>query len=214
MKIDVLTLFPEMFRPVLAESIIKRAQEKKLVNIKVHNLRDWATDKHKRVDDKAYGGGAGMILKADVVDQAFFELKGKQSLIILTTPKGKRFNQSMAIDLTKGAHLILLCGHYGGYDQRIHDLVDMEVSMGDFILTGGEIPAMAIIDAVTRLVPDVINSESLKNETHTKRGYKQYPQYTNPREFIPKSKSLGKLEVPEVLLSGNHAEIEKWRLGK
>jgi len=248
MKIDVLTLFPKMFDPILNESIIKHAQKKGLININVHNLRNWSTDKYGTVDDTPYGGGAGMILKVDVIDRALLDLKSQissaklqtnskiqisksiskklkskipvlnlsnklnlKTKIILLTPKGKKFNQSIARNLSSYSHLLLICGHYGGYDERIRKLVDMEISLGDFVLTGGEIPAIAIIDAVTRLVPSVINPESLENETHSKKGYKQYPQYTRPRKYKAKSKQIKKLlSVPNILISGNHAKINSW----
>lgn len=232
MKIDILTLFPEMFKPILTESIIKRAQNKKLVKIKIYNLRDWATDKHGTVDDTPYGGGAGMILKVNVVDHAIADIcsncsscsscskcnSGKQSdratstcKTILLTPKGKKFTQTIAKTFYSYSHIILICGHYGGFDERIRQLVDMEVSLGDFVLTGGEIPAMAITDAVTRLVPGVINPESLKNETHSEKGYKQYPQYTRPEKYKPISKQCTNFQIPNVLLSGNHKKIKLWR---
>ncbi len=234
MKIDILTLFPKMFKPILNESIIKRAQEKGLVSIKVHNLRDWAKDKYKTVDDTPYGGGAGMILKVDVIDQALANLRSKCSncskcskrnsnkrsdstiptyRTILLTPKGKKFNQKMAKTLTQYSNLLLICGHYGGFDERIRQLVDMEISIGDFVLTGGEIPAMTIIDTVTRLIPGVINPDSLKNESHTKKGYKQYPQYTRPEKYRLKGIKIKKplSVIPKILLSGNHAKIQSWR---
>ncbi len=232
MKIDILTLFPKMFKPILAESIIKRAQNKKLAEINTYNLRDWATDKHGTVDDTPYGGGAGMILKVDVVDHAIADIcsncsscsscskcnSGKQSdratstcKIILLTPKGKKFTQKIAKTFSCYSHIILICGHYGGFDERIRQLVDMEISLGDFVLTGGEIPAMAIIDAVTRLIPGVINNESLKNETHSKKGYIQFPQYTKPANYKPLSTECTNLKTPDVLLSGNHEKINNWR---
>ncbi len=222
MKIHILTLFPDMFDGILNESILKRAQEKKLVEIKIYNLRDWANDKHKTVDDIPYGGGAGMIMKADIIDTALTDIlsiikkNNKKSnpnhiKIVLTSPKGKKFDQNIAKEYSKVKHLIIVCGHYGGADARVKMLVDEDVSIGDFVLTGGEIPAMAICDSITRLVDGVITRESLISETHTKIGRKQYPQYTRPQEFIPKSKRTGALRVPEILLSGNHALISEWR---
>lgn len=216
MKIDILTLFPEMFSIVFAESIIKRAQDKKLAKIKVHNLRDWAKDKHKICDDIPYGGGAGMILKADIIDKALADLrsnnKNKKTKIILTSPQGIKFNQDIANQYLKFDNLIIICGHYGGVDARVKEMINEEVSIGDFVLTGGEIPAMAITDAVVRLIPKVINKQSLENETHSTIGINQYPQYTRPQEFIAKSIDKKKtLRVPEVLLSGDHKKIQQWR---
>jgi len=216
MKIDILTLFPEMFINIINQSILARAQKKGLVDIKVHNLRDWALDKHKIVDDNPYGGGAGMILKVDVIDRALHDIKSKtknlKSKIILLTPQGKIFNQQKAIKLSKEPWLILICGHYGGFDERVRKLVDIEISLGNFVLTGGEIPTMAIIDAICRNIPDVIKPESLLDETHSQIGKIQYPQYTRPERFSPISiKTKQSLIVPKVLLSGNHAEILKWR---
>ncbi len=214
MKIKVITLFPEMFKNVLMQSIIKRAQDNNKVNIDVCDLRQWTSDKHKTVDDSPYGGGAGMILKPDIIDRALSELKqtaNGQEKIILLTPQGKRFTQKIASEFSQYTSLIFICGHYGGFDERIRRLVDFEISLGDFVLTGGEIPAMAMIDATIRLLPGVINSESLKNETHSQPKYKQFPQYTRPEIFNAKSKKLPPLSVPGELLSGNHAKIKSWR---
>jgi len=208
MKIDILTLFPEMFTGPFSESIIKRAQEKGLVEIKIHNLRDWAVDKYKSVDDKPYGGGAGMILRIDVVDAAITKLQTPNSKIILLDATGETFNQQKAKELSKLEHLILIAGHYEGVDHRVHEhLVDEVISIGNYVLTGGELPAMVIADAVVRLIPGAIEPASLKEESHSKKGYLEYPQYTRPEEY----KSW---KVPEVLLSGHHAEIKKWRKGK
>ncbi|KKS80285.1 MAG: tRNA (guanine-N(1)-)-methyltransferase, partial [Candidatus Woesebacteria bacterium GW2011_GWC1_43_10b] len=208
MKIDILTLFPEMFKGPFGESIIKRAQEKGFVEIKIHNLRDWAVDKYKSVDDKPYGGGAGMILRIDVVDAAITKLQTPNSKIILLDAGGKTFTQQKAKELSKEKHLILIAGHYEGVDHRVHEhLVGEVISIGDYVLTGGELPAMVIADAVVRLIPGAIEPASLKEESHSKKGYLEYPQYTRPEEY----KSW---KVPEVLLSGHHAEIKKWRKGK
>lgn len=206
MKIDILTLFPQMFEGVLGQSMIMRARTKNLVEIKIHDLRNWAVDAHKTVDDRPYGGGPGMVLMVEPVDKALSDLKSKHSHILLTTPKGKVFNQSKAKALSKQKHLIIIAGHYEGYDQRIRDhLIDEEISLGNFVLTGGEIPAMAIVDATIRLIPGVVGKkESLLEETHNIPGYVEYPHYTRPAEYKG-------WKVPEVLLSGNHAEIEKWR---
>lgn len=234
MKIDILTLFPKIFTP-LNESIIKRAQEKNLAEIKIHDLRDWTTDKHKSVDAPQYGGGAGMVLRVDVVDRALRNLSSghpgaKQSeaigsgkkiskdshvanapqndnpLVILLSPQGKKFDQQIANEYSKLDHLILIAGHYEGFDQRIRDhLVDEEISIGDYVLTGGELPAMVITDSIMRLIPGVLgDDESLVGETHSAPGKKKHPVYTRPENY-------NGWKVPDVLLSGNHAEIEKWR---
>ncbi|MFA7308714.1 MAG: tRNA (guanosine(37)-N1)-methyltransferase TrmD [Patescibacteria group bacterium] len=223
MKIDVVTLFPKMFEGILTESIIKRAQAKGVVDIAIHYLRDWTADPHKTVDDRPYGGGAGMVVKVDVAYQALKELaqidkpkKSRDSWVILPTPKGKRIDQKMAQRLSKKKHLVILCPHYEGYDERIVSLVDEQISLGDFILTGGEIPALAIIDSVVRLVPGAIKADSLKDETFTiqeKEGkFGEYPQYTRPEIFEAKiAGKVTKKRIPPVLKSGNHAEIAKWR---
>jgi len=205
MKIDILTIFPEMFKGPFDESLLKRAQDKGLVKIKIHNLRHWAKDKHKTVDDKPFGGGPGMVIKVEVIDQALNDLKKKNSKTILLTPQGKAFNQKKAKSLSKLEHIILICGHYEGVDERIRqNLVDEEISIGDYVLTGGEIPAMVVVDTVVRLIPGVVGKkESLKEESFSK-GLLEYPQYTRPAEYKG-------WKVPEVLVSGNHEEIKKWR---
>lgn len=236
MKIDILTLFPEMFKSVFSESIIKRAQEKKLIDIKIYNLRDWAQDKHKTVDDSPYGGGAGMVLRIDVLDRAInslkLKVKNKKSKIILLTPQGKRFDQKTAQQLAKEKGLILICGHYEGFDERVRQLVDEEISIGDYVLTGGEIPAMVLTDAITRLIPGVLGKdESSQEESFSMNDLMkelktvncelktenllEYPQYTRPETYKPISKKFKRsLAVPKVLMSGNHAEIKKWRLAE
>lgn len=203
MKIDILTLFPSMFDGFLNESIIKRAGEKGKVNINVHNIRDYSPFKNSQVDDYSYGGGAGMVLMCEPIFNAIEDLREDNTLVIMLTPSGKTFNQSLASDLSCYEHIILLCGHYEGFDERIKTIVDMEVSIGDFVLTGGEVAAMAIVDATVRLIDGVINKESLESETFND-GLVDYPVYTKPAEFRG-------LKVPEVLLSGNHAEINKYR---
>ncbi|MBI2448493.1 tRNA (guanosine(37)-N1)-methyltransferase TrmD [Candidatus Microgenomates bacterium] len=259
MKITILTLFPEMFTGVLNTSILKRAQTKGLVTFEVRYLRDWTLDAHKTVDDRPYGGGAGMVLKADVVYRALKDIsdfrfqisdrkkskKNKstiynlQSTIILPTPKGKIFNQQLALKYSKKQHLVFICPHYEGYDERIVSMVDEKVSMGQYIVTGGEIPVMMMIDAIVRLVKGVIREESLREESFNnisdfrfqisdrKKSKKtksaicnlqsamEYPQYTRPEalEIVLKGKKIKK-RVPKVLLSGNHALIAKWRKGK
>lgn len=203
MKIDILTLFPGMFDGFLNESIIKRAGEKGKVNINVHNIRDYSPFKNNQVDDYSYGGGAGMVLMCEPIFNAIEDLREDNTLVIMLTPSGKTFNQSLACNLSKYEHIILLCGHYEGFDERIKTIVDMEVSIGDYILTGGEVAAMAIVDATVRLIDGVINKDSLDSETFND-GLVDFPVYTKPAEFRG-------LKVPEVLLSGNHAEINKYR---
>lgn len=204
MKIDILTLFPKMFAGPFGESIVGRAQKKGLVEIKIHNLRNWATDKRGTVDDRPYGGGVGMILRVDVVDRALAALKPGR--IILLTPQGKTFNQKLAARSSKLDHLILICGHYEGFDERVRQLVDEEISIGDYVLTGGEIPAMAVVDAITRLIPGVLEKPAAtKNESFSP--LLEYPQYTRPVDFR-------RQKVPETLLSGDHQKIADWRQKK
>ncbi len=203
MKIDILTLFPSMFEGFLNESIIKRAIDKKIVEINIHNIRDYSQDKHKRVDDYPFGGGAGMVLMCEPVFLAIEDVKTEDSIVIMMTPSGKTFNENIAYDLSTKKHIILLCGHYEGFDERIKSIVDMELSIGDYVLTGGEIPSMAITDAVVRLIPGVINKESLVSESFTD-DLLDYPQYTRPAEFRG-------MKVPKVLLSGHHENIRKYR---
>ena len=203
MRIDILTLFPEMFQGFLETSIIKRAILDKKVEIIVHNFRDYSLDKHNRVDDYPYGGGAGMVLMCEPIFRAIDDLKRDDTLVVMMSPSGEVFKQKMAVDFSKRKHIILLCGHYEGFDERIRTIVDMEVSIGDYVLTGGEIPAMAITDAVTRLIPGVISSESLESESFND-GLLDYPNYTKPAEFRG-------MKVPEVLLSGHHENIRKYR---
>lgn len=210
MKIDILTLFPNMFMGPFDESIIKRAYDKRLVEIKIHNLRKWTKDKHRTVDDRPYGGGTGMVIMVQPIYDALKALKSKvkrkKSKVILLSPQGKVFNQKRAQGLSKLDHLILICGHYEGVDERIRKyLVDEEISIGDYVLTGGELPAMVIVDALTRLIPGVLEKpEATKFESFSPCSMLEYPQYTRPANFKG-------WKVPEVLLSGNHKEIEKWR---
>ncbi len=204
MKIDILTLFPEMFDGFLNTSIIKRARERKLINIELHNIRDFTEDVHNRVDDYPYGGGEGMVLMCQPVVDAIEKYKTKDSTVILMCPQGKTYNENIAYELKNLKHIILVCGHYEGFDERIRNFVDMEISIGDYILTGGEIPAMAITDSVTRLIDGVIEKESYINESFN-NNLLDYPVYTKPRVYRG-------LEVPEVLLSGHHENINKWRL--
>lgn len=204
MRIDILSIFPSMFVGPLQKSILGRAQKNKLFGLAVHDLRKYSLDKHRTVDAKPYGGGPGMVMRVEVVDKAIKALKTKDSKVILLTPQGKVFKQVMAKKLSKEKHLLLVCGHYEGFDERIRSLVDEEISIGDYILTGGELPAMVMVDAIIRLLPGVIgNTESIKDESFAKN-ILEYPQYTRPNSYKG-------MKVPEVLLSGNHKEIEKWR---
>lgn len=203
MKIDIITIFPEFFDPFLETSIIKRAIEQDMVSIKAHQLRDYSKNKHKKVDDTPYGGGAGMLMTMQPLDDAISNLRDKNSKVILLSPQGKRFTQKKAIKLAKESHMILICGHYEGIDARIEHFIDEEISIGDYVLTGGEIPAMILSDAIVRLVPGVIHEDS-SEEDSLQNGWLKYPQYTKPNDY------KGYL-VPEVLTSGNHQEILKWR---
>ncbi len=203
MKIDILTLFPEMIEPFIKNSIIKRAIEKKKIEINVINIRDFSKLNNKQVDDTPYGGGPGMVLMCEPIFDAVESVKKKNSVVIMTTPSGEKYNQKIAYDLSKESHLIILCGHYEGFDERIKSIVDMEISIGDYVLTGGEIPACVIMDSVVRLIDGVINKESLESETFTD-DLVDYPVYTRPRVYRG-------MEVPEVLLSGDHKKIEEYR---
>ena len=203
MKIDVLTLFPYMFNGVFAESIIKRAMDNNLVEINIHNIRDYSKDPHKKADDTPYGGGPGMVLMCQPIFDAVKDLRSDNSKVILLTPSGKLYKQSIALDLSLEKHLIIICGHYEGFDERIKTICDMELSIGDYILTGGEIPAMVLIDSITRLIDGVIRKESYLNESFTDN-LLDYPTYTKPRVYDG-------LVVPDVLVNGDHAKIDKWR---
>ena len=208
MRIDILTLFPEMFQNVLGESILKIAREKELVSFHLHNIRDFSDDKHRCVDDKPYGGGAGMVMKPEPVFNAVEAveiLDDAASTKILLTPQGETFNQEIAHDLSKKARLMIICGRYEGFDERIRSGIDaLEISIGDYVLTGGEIPAMVVIDSVARLVPGVLGGDnSLQDESFVNRML-EYPQYTRPAEFRG-------MKVPEVLTSGHHSKIEEWK---
>lgn len=204
MKFNVLTLFPEMFEP-MKQSILKRAQENNLIEINLINIRDFSKNKHKKVDDYPYGGGAGMLIRPDVVYNAYQSIKNKDNAkVIYLSPQGKTLTQSKVKDLSKQENLILLCGHYEGIDERVlEEIVDEEISIGDYVLTGGEIPAMVLIDSVCRYVDGVISTESTSEESFS-NGLLEYPQYTRPEVFLNK-------KVPDVLLSGHHENIENWR---
>ena len=203
MKFDVLTLFPEMFEPIKT-SILGKAKEKEIIDINLINIRDFSENKHKKVDDAPYGGGAGMVMKPDVVKNAYSSLKNENAKVIYMSPQGKKLNQKKVQELSLEKHLIILCGHYEGIDQRIIDeIVDCEISIGDYVLTGGELPAMVLVDSVSRYVEGVLKEDSVKEESFS-NGLLEYPQYTRPEIY-------NNVKVPDVLLSGNHKEIEKWR---
>lgn len=203
MKIEILTLFPHMFDNFLNESIIKRAIASKNVEINIHNIRDYSKDPHKKVDDYSFGGGAGMVLMPQPIFDAVDALKKEDSKVILMTPQGVTYSQKKAVELSGFNHLIIICGHYEGFDERIRTIVDYEISIGDFVLTGGELPSMIITDSIVRLLDNVINSESHINDSFTDN-LLDYPVYTKPADFRG-------LKVPEVLLSGHHKNIEQWR---
>jgi tRNA (guanine37-N1)-methyltransferase len=212
MRFIILTLFPEAFESYLNVSLLKRAQAHELIDVQIHNLRDWGEGVHKSVDARPYGGGAGMVLRVDIIARALrslkLKVKSKNSKIILLTPQGQVFKQGIAKKLSKLDQVILICGRYEGFDERVRNLVDMEISLGDFVLTGGEIPALAILDTVARLVPGVVGkSESLVQESFSNAAGLQmleYPQYTRPELH-------NKKRVPKILLTGNHGKIAEWR---
>jgi tRNA (guanine37-N1)-methyltransferase len=209
MKIDVVTIFPEMFQGPFAESIVKRAIEKKLVEIKIHDLRNWSSDKRRTVDSPPYGGGAGMVMRVDIIDKAITDLKQEKSRVVLLDTKGQIFKQQKAKELAQVEQLILIAGHYEGVDQRVHQqIADEVISIGEFVLTGGELPAMVVVDSVVRLIPGVLgNQESLTEESYNQKGEVEYPQYTRPEEYKG-------WKVPEILLSGDHEKIREWRKKK
>jgi tRNA (guanine37-N1)-methyltransferase len=205
MKIDVLTLFPAMFAGPLDESIIMRARKSGLLDLKIHQLRDWTHDKHKTVDDHPFGGGPGMLLKPQPIFEAVESLKREGTKVILLSPSGRKFDQKIAQELAQEKDLLFVTGHYEGFDERIREaLADDELSIGDYVLTNGALPAMVVIDAVARLLPGVLGDDASSSDESFSHGLLEYPQYTRPAEFRG-------MKVPEVLLNGNHAEIEKWR---
>lgn len=213
MKFNIITIFPKIFDSYFSESIIKRAQEGGHVSIQIDNLRDFATDKHKTVDDTPYGGGAGMVMKVEPIHRAVGSIisnskisKPNNTRIILFSAKGRRYTQQDAVRLSKYENIIMICGRYEGIDERVlQNIADEEISIGDFVLTGGEIPAMAVVDSITRLIPGVLgNLQSIEIESHSEDGYLEYPQYTKPEEFLT-------WKVPNVLLSGDHKKINQWR---
>jgi tRNA (guanine37-N1)-methyltransferase len=205
MKIDVLTLFPAMFAGPLDESIVKRAREEGLLDLKIHNLRDWTHDRHKTVDDRPFGGGPGMLLKVEPLFEAIKSLQRDKTRVILFSPSGRKFDQSIARELALAEDLLLVCGSYEGFDERVREgLADDELSIGDYVLTNGALPAMVVIDTVARLLPGVLGDDESSHDESFSAGLLEYPQYTRPAEFRG-------MKVPKVLLSGNHADIEKWR---
>jgi len=209
MRIDVITIFPKMFKPVLDESIIKRSQKKGKVTIYIHNLRDYTLDKHRKVDDRPFGGGSGMVMRPEpiftAVEEIGSQVRSQKSQVILLCPQGERLTQSLAKKLAKYKHLILICGHYEGIDERVRQyLVDREVSIGDYVLSGGELPAMVLIDSLVRLIPGVLGDKNSLNFESFEGNLLEYPQYTRPAQFKD-------MRVPEILLSGDHTKIENWR---
>lgn len=205
MKLTILTLFPESFRGFLESSIIGRAQKNGLVDIKLVNIRDFAKGSYGSVDDTPYGGGLGMVLRVDVLAEAIKKSRTPESQVVLLTPQGQVFSHKLALELSQKKHLILIAGHYEGFDERIRDYVDQEVSIGDYVLTGGELPAAVVTETVVRLIPGVLGKDESSAEESFSQGLLEYPQYTRPEDFEGK-------KVPPILLSGNHGEIAKWRI--
>ena len=219
MKFNIITIFPDILNSYINESILKRAQEKKIIKIKTYTPRKWTKDKHKTVDDAPYGGGAGMLMKIEPIYKTIKSLtkginyKNKKGKVIMLSAKGKRWSQSLAKKYANLKEITFICGRYEGIDERIKNFIDDEISIGDYVLTGGELPAMIIIDSISRLLPEVLgNSTSTIDESHSKTGELEYPQYTRPEIFkYKKNNKTYKLKVPEILLSGNHKKIEEWR---
>ncbi len=208
MKIQILTIFPEVCRAVFGESILKRAQDKALAELEARDLRDWTTDRHRSTDDAPYGGGPGMVMKIEPIDRALSDLRTPESKVIFLSPQGERFSHEMAAELSREKHLIFLCGHYEGVDQRVSDhLVDREISIGDYVLTSGVLPALVVTDAVVRLLPGVLGDAQSAEQDSFVAGQLDHPHYTRPENYRG-------WEVPEILLSGNHGAIEKWRKEK
>ena len=205
MKVDIISLFPEMFLGPLNESILKRAQDKGLLDLTIHNLRDFTKDRHRVVDDRPFGGGPGMVLKPEPVFDAVESIRTKDASVLMMAPSGKQFQQSDGVRLSKSSHLILLCGSYEGFDERIREaLIDETFSIGDYVLTNGALPAMVIVDCVTRLIPGVLGDAESSMDESFSHGLLEYPHYTRPQNFRD-------MKVPEILMSGNHAAIAKWR---
>lgn len=204
MRIDVLTLFPEMFAGPLDVSMVARARKSGLLDLQIRNLREWTHDRHKTVDDRPFGGGPGMVLKPEPIFEAVEALAGEKTRVVMMAPTGRPFTQAIARELARTEHLLFLCGSYEGFDERIRSLIQEELSIGDYVLTNGGLPAMVVIDAVTRLIPGVLGDDESATDESFSHGLLEYPHYTRPAEFRG-------MKVPEVLMSGNHAEIEKWR---
>jgi tRNA (guanine37-N1)-methyltransferase len=205
MRIDIITLFPEICRVPLSESMMKRAQENGALDLHIHNLRDWTTDKHHVVDDAPFGGGQGMVMKPEPIFAAVETLKTDESIVVLMTPQGKRFDQNLAGVMSRKKHLIVICGHYEGVDHRVVEhLIEYEISIGDYVLTNGAIAAVVFVDAIVRLIPGVLGDEQSASDDSFQGGQLEAPQYTRPAEFRG-------WKVPDILLSGNHGEIAKWR---
>lgn len=219
MLFNIITIFPEILNSYINESIIGRAQEKKIIKIKTHDLRGWTKDKHKTVDDTPYGGGAGMLMKIDPLYSAIKSVtktksyKNNKGKVIMLSAKGKKWNQTLAKKYSSLKSITFVCGRYEGIDERVKNFIDEEISIGDYVLTGGELPAMILIDSITRLLPGVLgNNKSAVDESHSKIGELEYPHYTRPEIFKYKeNKKSHTLEVPKILLSGNHKKIEEWR---
>jgi len=214
MKFDVITIFPDLFKGFVSESLLARAQKKKIISIKTHDLRLWTTDKHQTVDGRPYGGGAGMLLKIEPIFRAVkslkLKVKSKKTRVVLLSAKGKTFDQKKAQQLAKYDQVVFICGRYEGVDERVaKNIADEEISIGNYVLFGGEVPTMVMIESISRLIPGVIaKEESIKNESFTKNTAKEHPHYTRPEVFILNGK---KLKVPPVLLSGDHKKIKEWR---
>jgi tRNA (guanine37-N1)-methyltransferase len=205
MRIDLLTLFPGMFAGPLDESIVRRARDTGLLDLRIHNLRDYTHDRHRTVDDRPFGGGPGMLLKPEPIFEAVEALADAETRVVLFTPAGRRFDQALARELAAEPRVLLICGSYEGVDERVREaLVDDEVSIGDYVLTNGALPAMVVVDAVTRLLPGALGDDASAHDESFSHGLLEYPQYTRPAEFRG-------MTVPEVLLSGNHAQIARWR---
>ncbi len=203
-KFDIITIFPDIFNSYFSESLLNRAQKKKLIKINIHDLRKYTNDKHKTVDDSPFGGGAGMVMKVEPIYKAIKKTK-KKGKVILFTPRGKKFNQKIAYQLSREDQLVFICGRYEAVDERVKKIADIELSIGDYVLMGGEIPAMAVIESVTRLIPGAIGKEGLLKDRITKsKGFIEYAQYTRPETF-------NNWKVPKVLLSGDHKKIEEWK---
>jgi tRNA (guanine37-N1)-methyltransferase len=209
MKFDIITIFPSLFEPFLKESLIEKAVSKKHIGVNVHDLRKWTEDAHKTVDEKPFGGGSGMVMKVEPIYRAVSEIKKENSKVILFTPRGKKFNQKKATDFSRYNQLVMICGRYEGVDERVAKYVaDEEISLGDYVLMGGELPSMIVTEVVSRLVPGVVGKDSFLKERKKNDGFLEYPQYTRPESFLIDGK---KRNVPKILLSGNHKKIEEWK---